>query len=118
MLRLWLAATTVVAMMTGVAVAQTSSSIGATGPQQPGVGEPIMVTSGSAVVTGYSGPMTTATVPGAGGQDLPMYYTEDLGPMATTIVPGSGSQDPRTYDGNAARLIVPGQPPKLVSTPE
>ena len=94
MLRVWLAATTVVAMMTGVAVAQTSSSVGATGPQQPGVGEPIMTSGGSAAVTRSDGSPAAAAIAGAGSHTRP------------------------TDGGNATTTMVPGQPPKLMSTPE
>jgi hypothetical protein len=117
MLRLWLAATTALAMMTGVAVAQTSSSVGPTEPKPPGVGEPMMTSPGSAVVTRSEGSMAPATTPGAGNQSLPI-YTEYSGPMAPTTVPGSGSKGMLTDGGDATSMIVPGQPPKLVSTPE
>jgi hypothetical protein len=117
MLRIWLAATTVVAMMTGVAVAQTSSSVGPAGPQQPGVGEPIMTSGGSAVVPRYSGSMAPATPSASGNLALPM-YTDYSGVMANTAIRGSGSQGMLMDDGNATGMIVPGQPPKLVSTPE
>jgi|HubBroStandDraft_1064217.scaffolds.fasta_scaffold374884_2 hypothetical protein len=116
MLRLWLAATTVVAMMTGVAVAQTSSSIGPAGPQPPGGGEPIMTSTGSAVPTGYLGSMALTTTQGPGNQSLPTDYTVYSGSMADTAIPGSGSQG--MDDGNATRMIVPGHPPEAASTPE
>jgi len=117
MLRVWLAATTVVAMMTGGAVAQTSSSVGPTGQQQPGVGEPIVTTTGSAVVPRCSGSMAPATPSASGIPALPM-FTEPPGAMANTAIPGSGSQGMFMDDGNATTMIVPGQPPGLVSEPE
>ena len=92
MLRLWLAAT-VVAMMTGVAVAQPASSIVSTGPQQPGARESDMTSTGSAGPTRFLGSMAPST-PGPGSQYLP------------------------TEGGDATTMLVPGQPPKLMSTPE
>lgn len=116
MARFWLAATTGVAMMTGVAVAQTASSGGPAGPQQPGVEEPIMTISpGSALVPGHAGSLAAITMPDSGGQGLST-YTDYPGPMATA--PGSGSQGMPMDDGNATRMISPGQPPKLISEPE
>ncbi len=117
MVRFWLAAATVAAMMTGVAAAQTSSSVGPSGPQQPGVGEPMMTSLGSAAETGNAGLMATPIVPSSGSRSLPI-YTEYSGPMATTTGPGSGSQGVLVDNGNATRMIMPGQPPKLASTPE
>jgi hypothetical protein len=117
MVRFWLAAVTVAAMMTGVAVAQTSSSVGPSGPEQPSAGEPMMTSPGSAVETGNSGLMATPIVPTSGSRSLPI-YTEYSGPMAITTGPGSGSQGVLMDNGNATRMIVPGQPPKLASTPE
>jgi hypothetical protein len=127
MLRFCLAATTALAMMAGVAVAQTSGTVGAVAPHSPGVGEPIMTVapptslngrpSEPAVVTGSEGSTATTTAPGSGGQALPL-HTLFSGPLATTASPGSGSQGVSTHEGNATGMIVPGQPPKLVSTPE
>jgi hypothetical protein len=115
MARFWLVATMGVAMMTGVAVAQTASSVGPTGPQQPGVEEPMMTSPGSAVMPGHSGSMAATTMPDSGGHGLPM-YTDYSGPMATA--PGFGSRGMPMDDGNATRMIAPGQPPKLISEPE
>jgi hypothetical protein len=117
MVRLWLAATTVAAVMTGVAVAQTSSSVGPTGPQQPGLDQPMMTSPGSPVRTGNSGSRATIIAPDSGSQSLPM-YTDYSGPIATSTGPGSGSQGVLMDNGNATTMIVPGQPPKLVSAPE
>jgi hypothetical protein len=114
MARFWLAATMGVAMMTGAAVAQTSSPVGPGGPQQPDVKEPIMTSPGPAVVTGDSGSIAT-TLPDPGRQGSPM-YTRGSGPMAAA--PGSGSQGMPIDDGNATRMLAPGQPPKLISEPE
>ena len=128
MLRIWLAATTALAMMAGVAIAQTSATVGAVAPQSPGVGEPIMTISPPAslngrpsesavVVTGGEASTTPATVKGADNLHLPI-DTEYRDPMATTAVTGHGSSGMLTDDGDATSTIVPGQPPKLVSTPE
>ena len=117
MLRCWLAATTVAIVMTSVAVAQTSSSGGPNGPQQSGVAEPIMTSPGPAVAPRYLGSMAPTTVPGSGDQGVPLYI-EHSDPRATIAVPGSGGQWPSMEDGNAPSMIVPGQPPKLMSTPE
>jgi hypothetical protein len=122
--RFWLAATTALATMAGVAVAQPSTTVA---PQSPGVAEPIMNTAPpaplnerpnkSAVVTGNEGSTATTTAPSSGSQDLPL-HTLFSGPMATTAVPSSGNRGVSTDKGNATGMIVPGQPPKLVSTPE
>ena len=94
MLKLWLAATMVVAMMSGVATAQISSSVGPTGSQQPNIGEPLTTSGSEASVTGY------------------------LGLMATTTIPVSGNQGPPIFNSYDTGMIVPGQPPRLMSTPE
>jgi hypothetical protein len=127
MLRFWLAGTTALAMMAGVAVAQTSTTVQPIAPQSPGMAEPIMTMapptslngrpSEPAVVTDSEGSTATTTAPGSGSQVLPL-HTLFSGPMATTASPGSGSQGVSTGEGNATGMIVPGQPPKLVSTPE
>jgi hypothetical protein len=127
MLKTCLAATTALAMMAGVAIAQTSATVGAVAPQSPGVGEPIMTISPpaslngrpseSAVVTGSEGSTAPATVKGADNLHLPI-DTEYRDLMATTAVTGHGSSGMLTDDGDATSTIVPGQPPKLVSTPE
>jgi hypothetical protein len=122
--RFWLAATTALAMMEGVAVAQPSTTVDSVAPQSPGVAEPIMTIappaslngrpSESAVVTGS----TASTAPvSADHLHLPI-YTEYSGPIATTTVTGHGGSGVSTDDGNVTGMIVPGQPPKLVSAPE
>jgi hypothetical protein len=116
MLRLWLAAATIVAMTTGVAVAQTSSSIGPAGPLPPGGGEPLMTSTGSAVPTGYLGSMALTTTQDPGNQSLPMHDTVYSDPRADTATPGSGSQG--MDDGNATSMIVPGQPSGATSAPK
>ena len=117
MLRLWLVATTVVALMTGVAVAQTSSPTGPAAAQQPGAGEPLMASPGSGVVPRYSGSMGPITAPGSNDQGLPL-YTEHPDSIVPTTDSGFGNQGLSVEDGNGTRMIVPGQPPKLMSTPE
>ena len=117
MLRVWLAATSVVAMMTGVAVAQTSSSAGPTAAQQPRVREPIMASPGWAFVPRYLGSMGPIATPGSGDQGLPL-YTEHPGSIAPITNFGSGNQGLSMEDGNATRMVIPGQPPNLMSTPE
>jgi hypothetical protein len=127
MLRFWLATTTALAMTAGVAAAQTSATVGPGAPQPLGVAEPIMTVappaslngraSEPAQVTGGEGSAAPFTGKGAGNLRLPI-YTEYSGPMVTMAAPGSGNQGVSTDDGNATGMIVPGQPPKLVSTPE
>jgi hypothetical protein len=117
MVRRWLAATTAAAMMTGVAVAQISSSVGPTGPQQPDIGDPMPTSPDAPVGIGSSGSKATTIVSDFGSQSLPL-YTEYSGPMATPTGPGSGSPGVLMDNGNATRMIVPGQPPNLISTPE
>jgi hypothetical protein len=104
MLRFWLTATTALAMMTGVAIAQTPSSVGPTAPQSPGLTEPIMTVAPPASLNGR--PSEPADAIGSAGS------------TATTSAPGSGRQGVSTDGGNATGTTVPGQPPKLVSTPE
>jgi len=87
MLRFLLAATMVVAMMTGVAVAQTS-------PSSPGVGSPVTTSRGTGVVTGTMGSTATTTIPGSGSQGL---ITNN----------GNGT----------SMMTVPGQPPQAIATP-
>jgi hypothetical protein len=41
-----------------------------------------------------------------------------LGLMATTNIPASGNQGPPMFNGNGTGMVVPGQPPKLMPTPE
>jgi hypothetical protein len=95
MFRTWLAATTALAMMTGVAAAQTPSVVGTTGSQSPGVGAPIMSSRGSEVVTGVIGSTATTTIPGSGGQGLLM------------------------SNGNGTSMMtVPGQPPDAIAIPK
>jgi len=94
MLRLWLAAAAMVAMTTGAAVAQISSASGPTGSQQPGVGEPLMILSSGAIVTG------------------------SLDWMATPDIRTSGNQGPPMFNGDGAGMTVPGAYPKLMSAPE
>lgn len=117
MVRLWLAATMVAALMTGAAVAQTSSSVGPAGPLQPGVDEPMMTSLGSPAEAGNSGFMATPVARDPGGRSLPI-YTEYSGPMGTATDPDSGSQGGVMDNGNATRMVVPGQPPRLLTTPE
>ena len=104
MLRFWPAATTALAMLTGAAVAQTSAPVGPVAPQPPGVAEPIMTVAPPIVLNGR--PSEPAIVAGSESS------------TATTAVSGSSRQGISTDDGNASGMIVPGQPPKLVSTPE
>lgn len=89
MIRFWLTAISVLAMMAGGALlAQPSAS-------PPGVGEPIMTPRGPGVVTGTTGS------------------------TATTTIPGSASQGTLTNNGNGTSLSsVPGQPPTAVATPK
>jgi len=117
MLRFWLAATTALAMTTGVGFAQTLSTVGPAAPQQPRVEEPIMTLSGSAAATGNVASAAPTTVPDAGNRNLPV-STGYLGSMAPIPISGGGSQGMSIDNGNATSAIVPGQPPKLVSTPE
>jgi len=127
MLRFRLVVTTALTLMAGVAVAQTPTTVQPIAPQSPGMAEPIMTIapptslngrpSESAVVTDSEGSTATTTAPGSGSQGLPL-HTLFSGPMATTAFPGPGSQGVSTDNGNATGMIVPGQPPKSVSTPE
>jgi hypothetical protein len=117
MLRFWLAATTALAMTTGIALAQTLLATGPTAPQQPRVEEPIMTLSGSAAAIGNVASAAHTTVPDAGNQTLPV-STGNAGPMAPIPISGAGSQGMSIDNGNATSAIVPGQPPKLISTPE
>jgi hypothetical protein len=117
MLRFWLAATTALAMTTGIAVAQTSSTIGPTAPQQPRVEEPIMTLGASAGTIGNVASAAPTIVPDAGNQNLPV-STGNAGPMALIPISGAGSQGMSIDNGNATSAIVPGQPPKLISAPE
>jgi hypothetical protein len=94
MIKTWLAVTTAVTMITSVAIAQTSPSGNPNGPPRPSVGEPIMTLHSAADTTGPSRPVVTPADPGAGSEGVHM------------------------DNGNAAGAIVPGQPPKLMSTPE
>jgi hypothetical protein len=123
MLRFWLAVSTVLALMAGIDVAQTATTVERFAPQSSGMAELIMTIapptllngrpSESAVVTGVA----PVTVKGGDNLRLPI-YTEYPGPMATTTVTGHGASGMLTDDGDATSTIVPGQPPKLVSTPE
>jgi len=117
MLRRWLAATTVVAMMTDVAVAQTANTVEAAPQQSPSVVEPLATSNGSPSATAYLGSMSTSTGPGAASQTLPL-YTGYSGPMATSAFPNFGGQGQLMYNGNGTSMIVPGQPPAAMSTPE
>ena len=102
MLRFPLTAATVLAMMTGVAAAQTASPVGPSAPQSPGMTEPIMTVAPPASLNaGASGPAEA---------------TGSEGSTGTTATPGS--RGVATDGGNATGTVVPGQPPKLVSTPE
>src|SRR5277367_1224126 len=121
MLRFWLASTTAVAMIVGVAAAQTSTTAVPIAPQPPGAAEPIMTIapptslhptsvnggpSESAVATGRA---TSAAPTTAGGGDilhLPI-YTENPDATATSAFPGSGIQGVSTDSGNATGTIVP-----------
>jgi hypothetical protein len=120
MVRIWLMAAAVAAVMTSAAAAQTVSSIGPSGPQQPRMDEPMMISSWSAVETedlGLTAPRIVPIVPSSAGRSLPI-YTEYFGPMATTTGPGSGSRGMLLDNGNSTGMLIPGQPPKLASTPE
>jgi hypothetical protein len=116
MVRRWLVATTVATMMTGAAVAQTSAAVGPAGSQQPGIGEPLMTSPGSPVGAVDSG-SKAIVAPGSGSLNLPT-NTVYSGSMAPPTGPGSGSQGMLIDNGNATGMIVPGQPPKLISAPE
>jgi hypothetical protein len=101
MLRFSLMATTALAMATGVAAAQTPS-VGPAAPQSPGMTEPIMTVAPPASLNARpSGPVA------ATGSE-----------SSTATTPALGTQGGSTDGGNAAETTVPGQPPKLVSTPE
>jgi hypothetical protein len=104
MLRFWLAATTALAMMTGVADAQTSPPVGPTGAQSSGVAEPIMI--------------VAAPTPMNGRASARAESTGSEGSTGTTTAPGYGRHDVSTDGGNATGMMVPNQPPKLVSTLE
>jgi hypothetical protein len=117
MLRFWLAAATALAMTTGIALAQTLSAIGPTAPQQLRVEEPIMTLSGSAATIGNVASAAPTTVPDAGNQNLPV-SAGNAGSMAPIPISEAGTQGMSIDNGNATSAIVPGQPPKLISTPE
>jgi len=88
MIRTWLAATTALAMMTGVAVDQIPST-------SPTVGSSVTTSRGTGVVIGHVGSTTTTTVPGSPSQGLLMNN-------------GNGT----------SMMTVPGQPPQAIATPK
>src|SRR5277367_3564817 len=99
MLRFWLASTTAVAMIVGVAAAQTSTTAVPIAPQPPGAAEPIMTIAPPTSLHPTSvngGPSESAVATGratsaAGGGDilhLPI-YTENPDATATSAFPGS-----------------------------
>jgi hypothetical protein len=104
MLRFWLTAATALAMMTGVAAAQMSSPVGPTAPQSTGVAEPIKI--------------VAPPTPMIGRASAPAEAAGSAGSMGTATAPGSGGESVFTDSGIATETIVPGQPPKLVSTAE
>jgi hypothetical protein len=71
----------------------------------------------SAVATDSAASPANVTVKGGDNLHLPI-YTEYSGPVATPSVTGHGASGMLLDDGDATSTIVPGQPPKLVSTPE
>ncbi len=83
---------TALAMMTGIAVAQTPPPGGLIGSPQPSRGQMITTPQGSAVVTGSTGS------------------------MATTIMLGGGSGLLMNNGNGTSTLTVPGRPPTVVPT--